>query len=143
MEAMSSFARGNVHRAVVGDVLRRQSYVGFALNAEILTPLPTVTLFPGLVRLRANVLRQVDDDRYVGEGADSPPVDGLPTYEVHSATATFDDIQHPVTDIFGTPGRPTTGEPAPSKNEQRLTAYNDFLYVEDVPVFYWPYFPTI
>lgn len=115
--------------------------IGVVLNADLLTPLPTPA-YPGLVRLRANVLRQVEEDRYVGEGVSfTTSRFGLPTFEVRADVATFDDIQHPIFNaLTGTPEvDPRTGVPQ-TENEQRLTAYNNYLYVEDVPVFYWPVF---
>ncbi len=118
-------------------------HVGLALNAEILTPLPTATLFPGLVRLRASVLRQVEQDRYIASNASfTTSRMGDPTYDVHSATATYVDKQHPVTDIFGNPViDPRTGEPR-IVHEERVTGYDNIFYGEGFPFFYWPYITT-
>ncbi len=115
--------------------------IGTALGAELLTPLPT-PVYPGLVRLRANVLRQVDNDRYVAEGAGfTTSRFGEPTYEVRAGQVIFEDQQHTVYNALTGAAEidPRTGEPR-IINEQRLTAYNDFIYYEDVPIFYWPVF---
>ena len=116
--------------------------IGVVLNAEMLTPLPTPAIYPGLVRLRAKVLRQVDQDRYVGEDASfTTSRFGDPTYEVRANQMVFEDIQHPEINVLtGAPEvDPRTGEPRIT-NEQRLTSYNNFVYFEDVPIFYWPVF---
>jgi hypothetical protein len=115
--------------------------IGVVLNAEVLTPLPSPT-YPGLVRLRANVLRQVDEDRFVAEGASfTTSRFGDPTYEMRAGQVVFEDSQHPEINLFtGAPEvDPRTGEPR-IENEERLTAYNDVFYFEDFPVFYWPVF---
>jgi len=118
-------------------------HVGLALNAEILTPLPTQTLFPGLVRLRAAVLRQVEQDRYVASNASfTTSRMGDPSYDIHSATATYVDKQHPVTDLFGNPViDPRTGEPR-IEHEERVTGYDNVLYGNGFPFFYLPYITT-
>ena len=74
--------------------------IGVVLNAELLTPLPTA-VYPGLVRLRANVLRQVDQDRYVGEVASfTTSRMGDPTYEVRADQLVFEDSQHPEINVL-------------------------------------------
>ncbi len=120
-----------------------QQRIGEALDAELLTPLPTPK-YPGLIRLRADVLRQVDTDRYVAQNASFTSSRlGEPTYELRSSSAVFEDIEHPEVNFFtGAPEvDPRTGEPRIA-HEERVTARNDLLYVEGVPVFYWPVFSS-
>jgi hypothetical protein len=117
--------------------------VGVVLAAELLTPLPS-PVYPGLVRLRANVLRQVDQDRYVAEDAGfTTSRFGLPSFEIRSGQVVLEDSQHPEIDVYsGAPAvDPRTGEPR-IQHEQRLTARNDFIYAEDIPIFYWPVFSS-
>jgi len=116
--------------------------IGTVLNAELLTPLPTASKYPGLVRLRANVMRQVADDHYVAQNASfTTSRMGDPTYDVRSGSAEYFDRQIPVVD-------PATGQPVVDPrtglpkidHEERLNGTSNFLYFNDVPVFYWPYF---
>ncbi len=115
--------------------------IGVVLAAELLTPLPS-PVYPGLVRLRANVLRQVDQDRYVAEGAGfTTSRFGLPSYEIRSGQIVLEDQQQPeINVVTGAPAvDPRTGEPL-IHHDQRLTARNNFVYAEDIPIFYWPVF---
>ena len=116
--------------------------IGVVLNAELLTPLPTATKYPGLVRLRANVLRQVGEDQYVAQNASfTTSRMGDPDFEVRSGVATYHDKQTPVVDAAtGQPLiDPRTGLPKVDHDE-RLNGTSNVFYFEDVPVFYWPYF---
>src|SRR5262249_25455720 len=56
----------------------------------------------------------------------------------------FEDLQQPanIDPVTGAPEvDPRTGEPL-IQHEQRLTARNNSIYVEDVPIFYWPVFSS-
>ncbi len=120
-----------------------RSHIGLAFNAELLTPLPTPQ-YPGLIRLRANVLRQLDDDHFVAQDSSlTTSRMGDPTYEMRSREATMTDTQRPLTNLFtGTPViDPRTGEPV-VEHEVHVTGSSNLLYLENVPVFYWPYFAT-
>ena len=134
MEGNVVFRQGNrvvQSQAMYFDV---NQHVGLVLNAEILSPLPNATLYPGLVRLRAAVLRQVDEDRFVASDASfTTSRIGDPTYDIHSSTATYVDKQHPVTDIFGNPViDPRTGEPR-IEHEERFTGYDNVIHLEGIP----------
>ncbi len=112
---------------------------GIILNAEVLTPVPR---YQGLLRLRADVLRQVDRDRYVAdEGSITTSRIGIPTYEFKSGQLTFDDEQVPVVNPFtGQPEiDPRTGQPV-TEHEQLVTGKNNLFLLDGVPVFYWPWF---
>jgi len=134
MEGNVVFRQGNLIIQAPAMYFDVRQKIGVVLNAELLTPLPNST-YPGLVRLRANVLRQVEEDRFVGEGVGfTTSRIGDPTYEVRAGQVVFQDIQHPEFNaLTGAPEvDPRTGEPR-IVNEQRLTAYNDFVYFEDSP----------
>ena len=115
--------------------VRRQ--VGIILDAELLSPLPEVDgyQYQGLVRLKAAAIRQLDASRFVATDAlvtTSRLED--PSYFLGSGTVTFEDIQQPV-------GDPFTGETRVS-HQQLVRSRNNYLYVADVPVFYWPTITT-
>ena len=84
---------------------------GVILDAELLTPVPR---YEGLVRLKADVLRQVDRDRFVAQNASLTTSRlGIPTYEFKSGLLTLEDQQVPALNPFtGQPQiNPQTGEP--------------------------------
>jgi len=146
MEGNIVFRQGD--RTVYADRMffdvRRQ--VGIILNAELLTPVPNVDgyQYPGLVRLRAAAIRQLDRSRFVAQ-------DGIvttsrleePSYNFAAETIAFEDIQRPVVDPFtGAPAiDPFTGQPIVD-HRQMAQSENNFLYVAGVPVFYWPTLAT-
>lgn len=116
------------------DVRRR---TGVVLNAELLTPLPEVDgeEYRGLVRLKADVIRQLDASRFVASDAQFTTSRlEEPSYSLGSETVAFEDIQRPRVD-------PATG--VVDYDHQRMaTSQNNFVYVGGVPVFYWPTIAT-
>ncbi|MGA2616268.1 MAG: hypothetical protein ABSF26_01585 [Thermoguttaceae bacterium] len=115
-----------------------RSEVGTVLGAEMLLP---VRKYQGLLRLHAEVLQQVSRDRFVAQDAffTSSRL-GVPRYRIQMGQATLEDIQTPAADpVSGAPLLdPATGQPL-VLHDRWATGTNDLLYVEDVPVFYWPY----
>jgi hypothetical protein len=112
---------------------------GVSLDSELLTPVPKSE---GLVRLKAQVLRQVDANRFVAQNASLTTSRlGIPTYEFRSGNLTLQDEQVPLINPFtGQPEiNPQTNEPI-TEHEQLVTGQNNVIWVEGVPVFYWPYF---
>ncbi len=112
---------------------------GVILDAELLTPIPRNQ---GLIRLKAEVLREVDRDRFVAQNASVTTSRlGIPTYEFKSGTLTLEDQQIPSVNPFtGQPQiNPLTGEPV-VEHEQLLTGRSNLITVEGIPVFYWPWF---
>jgi hypothetical protein len=112
---------------------------GIILDAELLTPVPR---YEGLVRLKAEVLRQVDRDRFVAQNASLTTSRlGIPTYEFKSGTLTLEDQQIASVNPFtGQPQiNPQTGEPI-TEHDQLITGRNNVIWLEGVPVFYWPWF---
>ena len=115
--------------------------VGTVLEAEMLTPVPE---YEGLLRLKADVLQQTGEDRFFAEDAFSPPAGWASRATASSrTTSTFEDLQRPGIDpLTGQPVvDPMTGEPVVD-HEQLATARNNFVYLGDVPVFYWPVLAT-
>lgn len=114
---------------------------GIILHAEMLTPAPS---YSGLVRLRADVLRQVDENQFTAQraGLTSSRM-GAPTFEFRAGQATFTDVQQPKVNFFTGQQEvdPITGDPI-IEHQRQLKSTNNFLYVGPVPVFYWPYMST-
>ncbi len=115
--------------------------VGTVLDAEVLTPAPG---YDGLLRLHAEVVQITSKDHFTGQNAfvTSSRL-GVPRYSLSSDSITFDDVQTPVTDRFTgqTINRPGTSDPL-YQHQQLVTASNDFIRIEDVPIFYFPYLAT-
>ena len=146
MEGNIVFRQGD--RTVYADRMfydvRRQ--VGVIINGELIATVPqgNGTPYSGLVRLRAAALRQLDNAHFVAQnGLVTTSRLEDPSYAFTSDTITFEDLQQPVVDpITGAPAiDPATGQPIVT--HQRLAeASNNYLYVGDVPVFYWPTLAT-
>ena len=118
-----------------------RNHVGTVLGADMLTPAPG---YEGKVRLHADVLQQIDEDRFSAQDlfVTSSRL-GIPRYRLQMSNATFDDRQIPRVDpISGAPLLdPKTGQPLVD-HQELVEAQNNFLYIESVPVFYWPTFAT-
>jgi lipopolysaccharide export system protein LptA len=118
------------------DVTRK---VGVILQAEVLSP---VQNYQGLVRLKADVVRQVGPDQFVASNAFvTTSMFGVPGYRLGGDTIYFEDRQSPVvSQVTGEPlVDPFTGEPL-IEHERLASSYGNVIRVEEVPVFYWPYF---
>jgi hypothetical protein len=114
---------------------------GTMLNAEAITP---VENYAGALRLRANVLRQVGMDQFIAEGASVTTSRlAMPTYEFRSGMLVLVDSRVTETNPFtGAPVLdPQTGEPV-ERHLQTVTSTNNVVFVEGVPVFYWPTLAT-
>jgi hypothetical protein len=113
---------------------------GVITGATVLTP---VDNYSGLVRLRADVLRQVDRSRFVAErtGLTSSRL-GVPTWEFRSRQLELTDEQVPMPGPFGQPVvDPVTGEPAVA-HEQFITSRGNTVTLGGVPVLWWPVLAT-
>jgi hypothetical protein len=119
--------------------------IGVIINAELLTPVPQIGTFEyaGLVRLRAAALRQLDNSHFVAQ-------DGLfttsrleePGYAFTADTITFEDNQQPAIDpVTGAPLLDPLGRPI-ATHQSYVESQNNFLYVGQVPVLWWPTFAT-
>lgn len=114
---------------------------GTILNAEMLTP---VKDYEGLMRLKADVLQQLNQQTFLAHGAALTSSRlGVPRYWIQSGEVMLTDIQTPAVDGF-------TGQPYIDPQTQELavdhqmlaTSRNNFLYVSGVPLLYWPTIAT-
>ncbi len=146
LEGNIVFRQGN--RTVFADRMyydvRRK--VGTIINAELLTPL---TDFKGLdydgyVRLKAEVIDQLDAARFVAHDAllTTSRLE-VPSYHLGSETITFENVQQPLINPYtGAPAvDPVTLEPE-FQSASLAQSQNNFLYVGNIPVFYWPTIAT-
>jgi len=109
---------------------------GVITGATVLTP---VDNYSGYVRLRADVLRQVDRSRFVAQqsGLTSSRL-GVPSWEFRSRELVFTDEQVPLPGPFGeTIIDPATGEPR-VEHQQFITSRGNTVTVGGVPVLWWP-----
>jgi hypothetical protein len=123
--------------------VRRQ--IGVILNAELLTPLPQIGdyQYPGLVRLKADAIRQLDASHFSATNA-MVTTSRLeePAYDLSSRQINFTDVQTPVVDPFtGLPIIAPDGS-MPVAHQQLATAESNVIHLRGVPVFYWPRFAT-
>ena len=141
MEGNIVFREGNrvIHaERMYYDVTQK---VGTIVDVELLTPIKD---YPGLVRLKAHVIRQLDADHFVAhEGLVTTSRLGEPRYYFSSNEILFEDVQQPSVNPFtGAPDiNPETGEQL-IDSEQLATARSNFLYFGGIPVFYWPTIAT-
>jgi len=113
---------------------------GVITGATVLTP---VDNYSGVVRLRADVLRQVDRSRFVAQqaGLTSSRL-ALPTWEFRSREMSFTDEQVPLPGPFGqTQVDPATGEPA-VEHQQYIRSRGNTVRLWGVPVLWWPILAT-
>ena len=114
---------------------------GMILSAEVLTP---VAEYEGLLRIKADVLQQINKQKFLAYGAAiTSSRMGIPTYWFQS-----DEIE--INDQLVKQIDPLTGQQRrdPKTNElvynHDITAesQNNFLFVGGVPIFYWPVMAT-
>ncbi len=113
---------------------------GVITGATVLTP---VDNYAGLVRLRADVLRQVDRSRFVAQSSGLTTSRlGVPSWEFRSRQLEFTDEQIPLPGPFGTTAiDPLTGEPA-VEHRQYVTSRGNTLTFGGVPLLWWPVLAT-
>ncbi len=110
---------------------------GVVLDAELLSDVPG---YAGIVRLKADVLRQLDRHHFQAHDAGFTSSRlGLPSYWFQADDLLFEDVPTPAVDpTSGAPlFDPTTGQPLIA-NRRYTESKNNFVYVNGVPVFYWP-----
>jgi hypothetical protein len=114
---------------------------GIVLNAEILTPVPS---YQGLVRLKANVLQQLNETTFRASGAALTSSRlGVPRYWVQAETIDFRDLQTPRIDpLTGQQAIDPETKDAAVDHQYRARSLNNFLFLGGVPVFYWPFLST-
>ena len=114
---------------------------GVILNAEMLTPVPE---YQGLLRLKADVLQQLNRQNFTAHGAAiTSSRMGIPSYWFQSETVQLEDVQRAAVDpVTGQQlTNPETGEPV-ANHDFLASSRNNFLYVGGLPVFYWPVMAT-
>ena len=114
---------------------------GTVLGAEMLTPVPN---YEGLLRLRAEMLQQLGRGQYLARDSFlTSSRMGRPRYRIQSDEIYFEDIQRPAVDLrTGQPlFDPATGQPL-IDHDRLATSRNNFLYLGEVPIFYWPTLAT-
>jgi hypothetical protein len=114
---------------------------GVIQDAEMLTP---VRDFQGLLRVKAEVLQQLDAQNFLAHRAAATSSRlGTPQYWFQSDNIALQDVQTPIMNPFtGQPEiDPVTGELAVD-HQLLATARNNLLYVGGFPVFYWPVMAT-
>ena len=113
---------------------------GVVLNAEMLT---TVPQYQGYLRLKADVLTQVNRQHFEATNAalTSSRI-GIPRYWFQTQNASVDDIQTPVVDPFTGQPMVTPGGDPQVQHQMLATSQNNFIKLFSVPVFYWPTIAT-
>ena len=114
---------------------------GMVLNDEVLTP---IAEYDGLLRLKADVLQQVDQQHFRAYGAAiTSSRMGVPSYWFQAEEVTLEDRQQvrqdPLTgQVLRHPG---TNEPI-VEHRMMATSRDNFIYLGGVPIFYWPVMAT-
>ncbi len=143
------YAEGNIEfrqgeRIIYADRLYYDvpNHVGTVLNADVLT---SVDSYAGIkLRLHAEVVQQTAQDRFFAQNAFlTSSRMGEPGYRLQAGDIYFQDIQTPMFDSITGQAviDPQTNQQA-IHHERRATASNNFLFLESVPVFYWPVIST-
>lgn len=112
---------------------------GTILDAEILSPVPE---YEGLIRLRADVLQQVNPQQFRAYGAAATTSRmGVPNYWFSSSEIDLTRLQTYATDpVTGAvPLDPVTGQPT-TRDRITLDSYDNFINVFGRKVLYWPVF---
>ena len=114
---------------------------GIVLNAEILTPVPS---YQGLVRLKADVLQQLNEANFRASGAALTSSRlGVPSYWLQAQNIEFRDLQTSRLDPFtGQVAIDPETKEAAVDHQYLATSRNNFLFLGGVPVFYWPVLAT-
>ncbi len=106
--------------------------MGVVLDAEAITTIPE---YQGIVRLKADVLRQVSKGNFVAfDAAVTSSRMGVPRYWLQSRELRLTDRRRVVTD-------PDTGVPR-SASDPYVSSTGNFVYLGGVPILYWPRFAT-
>ena len=110
------------------------SEYGMVLDAEVLTPVPQ---YQGLLRLKADVLRQQDRQNFTAYGAAMTSSRlGVPRYWLQSDEVELTDTRDETDLSVYAPTDASRG------TNMRVQSRNNFVYLGGVPVFYWPTFGT-
>ena len=136
LEGNIVFAQGNrviYAERMYYDVLSRR---GTILNAEVLTPVPS---YKGLLRLKADVVQQTDDNNLQAYGAAITSSRlGMPRYWLQADQLSVSRTpQASVDPVSGLPlVDPATGQQI--GDDYFVESRSNRVYVGGVPVFFWP-----
>ncbi len=114
---------------------------GTILSAEMLTPVPD---YRGLLRLKAEVLQQIDKQHFQAYNAALTSSRlGVPGYWVQQERIEVEDIQKPLVDPWSgqTVIDPASGQPE-IDHDILAVSRNNYLYFGGVPLLYWPVLAT-
>lgn len=114
-----------------------QAEYGMILGAEILTPAPQ---YEGIVRLKADVIQQRSRENFLAyQAALTSSRLGVPRYWMQSDRIELSDRKNETTNtMFGLPVAGKTGD----QTGMQAKARHNFVYLEGLPVFYWPILNT-
>jgi hypothetical protein len=114
---------------------------GVVLSAEMFTPVPD---YQGMVRLKADVLQQLNKQHFQANGAAiSTSQMGVPTYWVQAEQIDLRDVTQPVVNpLTGYLEMDPRTQEAAVEHNLMARSRNNFLYVEGWPVLYWPVLAT-
>jgi hypothetical protein len=114
---------------------------GTVLQAEITTPAPKIG---GLFRLKADLVRQVDDDTfYARHSYLTSSRMGSPSYRIQSQEVRIFDRQRPQVNPFtGSQIIDPITQQQVIEHDQMVRASNNTMFLGPVPVFWWPRFTT-
>jgi hypothetical protein len=118
-----------------------QKKVGIILNSEMIASVPK---FEGKLRLQSKVVQQLGENQFFARDSFiTSSRFGKPGYRIQLNEVFFEDRQQPLIDpVFGEPvADPCSGETI-TDHDRWATGRNGFLYLGDLPVFYWPWFNT-
>ncbi len=118
-----------------------QQESGVILDAELITGIPQ---YDGVLRLRADVMRQLDSSRFQASNAALTSSRlGVPSYWFQSGDLQLEDNTQPAVDpLTGAPIiDPATGEQA-IIGQRLATSRNNVVYLGEIPVFFWPTLST-
>ena len=114
-----------------------QAEYGMILGAEILTPAPK---YEGILRLKADVIQQRSRENFLAYSAALTSSRlGVPRYWLQSDRIELSDRSNETSNsLFGLPFFGRTAD----QTGMQAKARNNFVYIEGLPVLYWPIFNT-
>lgn len=141
LEGNIIFRQGD--RVIYADRLyyNARTEAGVVLRAEMLTPVPS---YQGLLRVKAEVLQQVNRQQFQAHNAamTSSRI-GVPRYWFQSENINVIDQQRPAIDpLTGLPAvNPANGQPQVD-HRYLATSRNNYVYLFEQPILYWPVIAT-
>lgn len=114
-----------------------QAEYGMILGAEVLTPAPQ---YEGILRLKADVIQQRSRENFLAYSAAMTTSRlGVPRYWLQSDRIELSDRRNETNNtLFGLPFAGRTAD----QTGMQAKARNNFVYLEGIPVLYWPILNT-